>query len=243
MAGAPHSIGTEKESELHRALKFRYTGEGVTEHSLEGYICDGINEDGEIIEVQTGSFAPLKNKVGAFSALGKGKIRIIHPIVVVKFIELLDKAGKTLRTRKSPKRGTEWDLFDHLLYAPELPLVPNLVIELAMVDVLERRIDDGKGSWRRKGASISGRELAAWRSSLPLEKPADYLRFVPFGKGEEFTRGDLAKKTGISGVQAGKTLYVLTKMGLITRTGKKGRSFLYAIQGKPEKSKQKKGRH
>jgi hypothetical protein len=226
MAETPHSIGTEKESGLHRALKFRYAGEGGTERSLEGYICDGINEKGEIIEVQTGSFGPLREKIKVFSALGK--IRIIHPIAVVKFIELLDKTGKTLRKRKSPRRGTEWDLFNHLLYAPELPLVPGLVIELALVDVLERRMDDGKGSWRRKGARILGRELAAWHSALPLERPADYLRFVPFGKNEEFTRKDLAEKAGISHIQAGKTLYVLAKMRLINRTGKKGRSFLYS---------------
>jgi DNA-binding transcriptional ArsR family regulator len=234
MAETPYSIGTEKESGLHRALKFRYAGEGETERSLEGYICDGINEEGEIIEVQTGSFGPLKEKIKAFSA--RGKIRIIHPIAVVKFIELLDKTGKTIRKRKSPRQGTEWDLFDHLLYAPELPLVPGLIIELVLVDVLEQRIDDGKGSWRRKGARILGRELTAWRGALPLERPADYLRFVPFGKDEEFTRKDLAEKTGISPVQAGKTLYVLAKMGLITRTGKKGRSFLYSIRT------QKKGR-
>ncbi|MDR1419371.1 MAG: hypothetical protein LBI86_03270 [Treponema sp.] len=226
------SIGTEKESALHQALKFRYTGVGgTTEHSLEGYVCDGIRDDGEIIEVQTGSFGPLKKKIPVLSA--RGRVRVIHPVTVVKYIELLDEKGKPVYRRKSPRRGTEWDLFYHLLYAPELPLIPGLVIELALVDVLERRTNDGKGSWRRGGASISGRELAAWRGTIPLERPADYLRFVPFGGNDEFTVKDLAEKAGINIPLAQKTLYVLLKMNVVERTGKKGKAFLYrAARGK-----------
>jgi hypothetical protein len=220
------SIGTEKESALHRALKFRYTGAGgTTESSLEGYVCDGIRDNGEIIEVQTGSFGPLRKKIPVLST--RGKVRVVHPVAVVKYIELSDETGKPLRRRKSPRRGTEWDLFYHLLHAPELPLVPGLVIELAMVDVLEKRTGDGRGSWRRRGASITGRELAAWHETIPLEKPADYLRFVPFGGDDEFTVKDLAVKAGINVPLAQKTLYVLLKMGVVERTGKKGNAFLY----------------
>ncbi|MDR0601424.1 MAG: hypothetical protein LBG42_03515 [Treponema sp.] len=227
----PRSIGTERESALHRALKFHYTGAGgTTESSLGGYVCDGIRDDGEIIEVQTGSFGPLREKVSVFSA--RGRVRVIYPVTVVKYIELLDEAGNPLHRRKSPRRGTEWDLFYHLLYAPELPLIPGLVIELALVDVLEKRTNDGRGSWRRRGASITGRELAAWRGTVSLEKPADYLRFVPFGANDEFTVKDLAEKAGINTPLAQKTLYVLFKMGLVERTGKRGRGFLYRAADK-----------
>jgi hypothetical protein len=218
-------IGTQKESALHEALKFRYAGEtGKTEETLGTYVCDGVTGEGEIIEVQTGSFGPLRRKVRELAA--RGPVRIVHPVILTKHIETSDPEGKILRKRKSPRRGSEWDLFKHLLYAPELVLLPGLSIELALIDVLEKRILDGKGSWRRRGASITGRELADWHGSLCLRGLKDYYRFVPFGQ-REFTSRDLAEKAGIAPGLAQKTLYVLTKIGVVQRTGKKGNAYRY----------------
>jgi hypothetical protein len=221
-----YSIGTEKESGLHRALKFRYTGtKGKTESPLGAYVCDGINEAGEIIEVQTGSFGPLKTKIREFSSLGK--IRIIHPIIMTKYIETYDEKGVFLRRRKSPRKGSEWDLFKALLYAPELARQNGLTIELALVDVLEKRRDDGKGSWRRKGISITSKELGAWHGVIELRALRDYRRFIPFAENENFTTRDLAEKAHIPRHLATKTLWALTRLGLVRRTGKRGNSIVY----------------
>jgi hypothetical protein len=222
------SIGTEKESSLHRALKFRYTGTGgKTEAGVGAFVADGISEAGEIIEVQTGSFGPLKRKIPVLRAWGR--VRIVHPIIINKYIEVFDTQGNKRYRRKSPRKGSEWDLFSALLYAPDLPRTPELSIELALVDVLETRIQDGKGSWRRKGASIAGRELTACQGTVSLSSMTDYYRFIPFAKGEEFTSGDLQKAAHIQRPLAGKALYVLEKMGLVKRIGKKGNSWLYVI--------------
>jgi hypothetical protein len=227
-------IGTRKESNLHNALKFRYAGaDGETEKSMGDYVCDGLTPDGEIIEVQTGSFGPLKDKARELAAFGP--VRIIHPIIINKYIETLNLKGEVIRKRKSPRKGSEWDLFKNLLYAPELAAVPGLCIELALIDVLEQRIEDGKGSWRRKGASISGRELTGWHSSLTLSSVKDYYRFLPFASGEEFTTRGLAAKARINTALAGKALYVLTKIGVAERIGKKGNSFVYKINKKAKK--------
>jgi hypothetical protein len=188
-------------------------------------VADGLNGEGEIIEVQTGSFGPLKEKVPELAR--RGPVRIIHPIILHKYIEVFDEGGKKLYRRKSPRRGGVWDLFKALLYAPDLPLIPNVGIDLALVDVLERRADDGRGSWRRKGRSITGRELAAWHETITLNSPEDYRRFIPFTGNDPFTSTDLAKKARIRRPLAAKTLYVLRRMGLVERTGKKGNSWLY----------------
>ncbi|MDR2618182.1 MAG: hypothetical protein LBC62_04850 [Treponema sp.] len=219
-------IGTERESSLHRALKFRYSGDGGETEALTGdFICDARTSDGEFIEVQTGSFGPLKEKVKTLTRTGK--VRIIHPIIVRKEIELYDTEGKLLRRRTSPKKGCCWDLFRALLYAPDLPLFKNLTVELALVDVLEKRVADSKGSWRRKGVSINDRFLSAWHEGIILSKPKDYNRFIPFTKKERFTVRNLSEKTGIDTSLAGKCLYVLNKMGLVERVGKKGNSLIY----------------
>jgi hypothetical protein len=204
-----------------------------------GFVADGVSARGELIEVQIGSFGPLRRKAPELAA--HGRVRIVYPVIVAKFIEVFEPAksrsrgsssprtGKRLYRRKSPRRGNPWDLFDALLYAPELPLVPGVRIELALVDVIEKRLKDGKGSWRRKGVSIADRELAAWRETILLESPKDYLRFAPFAKNEQFTTAALAEQAGITATLARKTLYVLTKMGIVTRIGKKGNSLVYTI--------------
>jgi predicted transcriptional regulator len=222
-------IGTEKESSLHRALKFRYTGpDGRRETPVGNYVCDGATAEGEIIEVQTGSFGALREKVKILAETGK--VRIVHPVAVQKYIELYDSEGRLIRRRKSPEKNGAWRLFKALLYAPELPLLPNITIEIAMVDILELRKDDGKGSWRRKGVSITDKILAGWRESIVLSALDDYYRFVPFGKTEEFTVKDLAAKAGINTALARKCLYVLSKLELVTRTGKQGNAVVYKIR-------------
>jgi hypothetical protein len=219
-------IGTERESSLHRTLKIRYAGPaGKTEVAAAGYVCDGINDSGEFFEVQTGSFGPLKQKVRELAGLGR--IRIIHPIIVNKYIELFDEGGTLQSRRKSPRRGTEWDLFKALLYAPELPLVPGVSIELVLVDITERRIQDGRGSWRRKGTSITDKILETCHYSVLLAALGDYYRFLPFAEGEQFTARELGSRARIRTDIAQKTLYVFTKLKLVERVDKRGRAWVY----------------
>jgi hypothetical protein len=228
-------IGIEKESSLHRTLKFRYTGpEGQSETQVGSYVCDGTTGEGEIIEVQTGSFGPFREKVKNLAKTGR--VRIVHPVAVQKYIELYDSNDCLIHRRKSPGKNGPWHLFKALLYAPELPLLPNVTIEIALVDILERRKDDGKGSWRRRGVSIVDKTLAGWRESIVLSGLNDYYRFVPFDKAEEFTAKDLAAKAGINAALARKCLYVLSRLGLVKRTGKRGNAVVYKIHGPRRKN-------
>ena len=221
-------LKNRKESSLHRALKFQYSGEGGDTEAITGtYVCDGRTRKGELIEVQTNSFGPLKEKVKALCK--KNKVRIIHPIIIKKTLELYDVDGRLIRKRKSPAKGCTHDLFKALIYAPELPLSKNLTIELALIDVIEKRIDDGSGSWRRKGVRIADKVLSAWHGSVILKKVKDYIKFAPFKKNECFTVKNLAEKARINADLSLKTIYTLTKMGILERVGKQGRAYVYKI--------------
>jgi len=225
-ANVKKNFAVSNESSLHRTLKYSYAGPGgKTEEEVGIFVADGIRRDGEYIEVQIGSFAPLKKKIKEFASLGR--VRIIHPVAVTKRIEVYDTRGKLLYRRKSPVHGSIWNLFDTLIYAPELPLIPGTAIEIVMADITEKRVRDGKGSWRRKGISIKDRELAAWHESVLFKKPSDYRRFVPFKKSEKFTGSQLAERAGIDKWTARKALYVLTKLKVVKRIDKKGNSLVY----------------
>ncbi|GBU29139.1 hypothetical protein R84B8_02703 [Treponema sp. R8-4-B8] len=220
------TIGTNNESSLHRALKFQYAGPGgKTEAEVGVFVADGIRKDGEYIEVQTGSFAPLIKKVKEFTSTGK--VRIIHPVAVTKTIEVHAKNGKLLYRRKSPLHGTVWNIFNALLHAPTLPLIRGVKIEIALVDITEKRVKDGKGAWRRKGISIKDKKLSAFHESIILSKQKDYLRFIPFKKNEKFTVSSHAEKAGIKRWISQRAVYVLMKMNVIKRVGKEGNAWVY----------------
>jgi hypothetical protein len=222
-------IGTEREGSLHRDLKIRYAGPGgAVEVSRGGYVCDAVSAEGEAVEVQTGSFGPLKEKVKALLRLGP--VRIIHPVIIRKYIELYDTEGNLVRPRRrSPRKGSPWDLFKALLYAPALPVLKGLSIELVLVEVLERRIRDGHGSWRRGGDSITDRILIQYHETLALGSVRDFRRLLPFKPGEQFTVKKLAEAEGITTALAGKALYVLANIKAVERTEKKGNAWIYQI--------------
>ncbi len=227
MPGAGNGIGTERESALHAALKARYAGPGGrTEVETGAFVCDALTAGGEYVEVQTGSLGPLRDKA-AFLA-GSAPLRIVHPIIARRCIETYGPDGELLRRRTSPRKGSPWDLFAALIHAPLLPATRNLTVELAVVEVLEKRMLDGKGSWRRRGARIIGKELTACRETIVLKGPEDYRRFIPYAEGEAFTVKDLAERDdGPAEALARKALYVLHKLGLVDRVGKRGNAWLY----------------
>jgi hypothetical protein len=222
----PNGIGTRRESSLHEALKIRYTGRGGrTEVVRKGFVCDGIDASGTIIEVQSANFAAIYKKAENLSR--DARLVIVYPVIIMSFIELYDIEGKLLRRRRSPKKGSAWDIFNELVYAPFLPALKNLSIELALVDALERRVQDGRGSWRRKGISIADRSLLAFHETLSLEGISSYRRFIPAGLKGNFTVKKLAETAKIGETTARKAAYVLAKLELIEKTGKEGRAWVY----------------
>jgi hypothetical protein len=223
MASKNCKIGMENESSLHRSLKFHYAAPGKTEASRAGFICDAIGIEGEAIEVQTGSFGALKKKLPAL--LKEGKVRVIYPVIVNKTIELYDTEGNLVSRKKSPQKGRAWDIFNELIYAPALVRMRGLTIEIALVNATERRRNDGKGSYHRKGISIEDRILENMIESIILKKKADWRRFLFFL--EEFTKKTFAAAAKIRLPLAQKAVYVLEKAGLVKKSAKQGRSWIY----------------
>jgi hypothetical protein len=223
------AIGTERESSLHRALKTEYAGQdGALEVPYGDFVCDAVSGEGAVIEVQTGSFKPLVKKLECLCR--ERDVRVVYPVIVAKHIEVYEADGALRYRRKSPRKGSEWDVFRALIYAIELTGFPRLTINLALVDVVERRLDDGKGARRRKGVSIKDRILQAHCGNVVLSQKKDYLRFAPFDRQDEWTARELAGKAKIHPSLARKAVYVLVKMGLVSQTGKKGRERVYKIK-------------
>lgn len=236
-----------RESTLHAQLKQLYAGSsGQLEVPVDSYICDCRTSYGEYIEIQIGNFGPLKYKLQSIAQ--NHKIKIVHPIICSRYIETYSTDRVLLRKRRSPRKGNYWDVFKALVYGPELVLHKNITLELLFLDILETRREDGNGSWRRNGISLKDKRLLTIHNALPLTYPDDYQSFIPFTMEETFTIRDFFTRCNNMESQnrfisensfpksvldspsypiVQKAVYVLHRIKLLERIGKKGNFYLY----------------
>lgn len=228
-------IGMLNETELHEQLKHLYAGaEGETEQVVEGFVVDVVR-DGELIEIQTRGFGKMRRKLVALSSTHR--VRIVHPIATETVITKLNAAGEILSSRRSPRRGRMEEFYREVVSIADLLPHENIAVEAVMVRVVETRIDDGKGSWRRRGVSIVARQLAAVDESQLFASAKDYLRVLPSSLGGEFTNADLVRESGLRYRYAQPITSALRKMGLVRLSGKRGREQLYEVVKPRRKAK------
>ena len=98
---AHHTIGTEKESSLHAALKSWYSEQGdLLESRIEGFIVDILRGD-LVIEIQTGDFGGLKKKLSVL--LKYYHVRVVYPVAITKWVSRCKSDDcDSLKRRKSP---------------------------------------------------------------------------------------------------------------------------------------------
>ena len=233
MASISHStlsnqIGTLKENSLHAELKswFKMSGDKI-ETPIDGYIIDIVR--GELlIEIQTQNFSAIRKKLE--NLLKRYKVRLIYPIVQKKWIIGLDQNGaQVTRRRLSPKHNSYVNIFEELVWIPHLILNSNLSIEALIVHVEETRLNDGKGSWRRKGWSIVDRKLVNIIDQKIFYESIDYLTLIPKDLRIPFTNFELSKALQKSIGLARKMTYCLRKINILKVIGKKGKAFLYDL--------------
>lgn len=221
-------IGTLRESSLHTALKNWYAQEGDSlETWVDGYVVDLVRGD-ELIEIQTGNFATIRNKVKAL--VEKYRLRLVYPVAVEKWIVRTNALGaKAHSRRKSPKQGRMEDLFKELVYFPALAKEAHFALEIILIQREDVWVDDGQGSWRRGRWSIGDRRLLGVLGRRLFCSPSDYVALLPQGLPARFTCQDLSQAAGISTNLASKMAYCLERMGAVKAIGKRGRARLYAI--------------
>jgi len=215
-----------RESSLHSAIKKWYFLEGdKLEVKVDDFVVDIVRGD-LLIEVQTGNFSTIKPKL--LRLLNEHRVRIVYPIPKEKWIVHKSMAtGQTLGRRRSPKKGRLYDLFSELIRIPTLFSKENFSIEVLMVEIEEIWCNDGKGSWRRKGASVQDRRLVRVFERQIFERKTDFLRLLPKDLPDPFSNRSLAKSLGIPINQSRRMTYSLRKMGTIADVGKNGPQILF----------------
>ena len=223
-----NQIGTLKEKSLHAELKdwLKMPGDKI-ESPVDGYIIDIVRGD-LLIEIQTQNFSAIRKKLETL--LKCHKVRLIYPIVQNKWIIGLDRNGdQIIRRRLSPKHNSYVNIFEELVRIPHIMLNFNFSIDAIIVHVEETRLNNGKGSWKRKGWSIVDRKLVSIVDQKLFHDPIDFLTLIPKTLKFPFTNYELSKALQRTIRLAGKITYCLRKISVLKVIGKKGKALLYDL--------------
>ena len=180
---------------LHSALKQWYSLPGdMFEVNIGGFVVDVV-QGSLLVEIQTKNFSAAKRKLQRL--VGDHKVRLVYPIAKQKWIVRVAQSGEPLGRRKSPKKGRLVDLFHELVRLPDLIEHRNFSLEVLMIEEEEVRCNDGRGSWRRRGASVKDRKLISVTERVLFKDEKDFLRFLPGELTDPFTNKDLSVRVAV----------------------------------------------
>ncbi len=221
-------IGTLSEKTVHAILKNYYEpDEDKQEIPIENHIAD-IYADGEIIEIQTRQFNKMRDKLTCFLPLYP--VTIVYPIPREKWIIWIDEeSGELSQKRKSPLKGNPYFVFPELYKIKSFLKDPNLHIRLVLMDMEEYKLLNGWGKDKKRGATRYDRIPTELVEEVEINCLMDYMQFVPYELEDEFTSREFAKAAHISVSLAQNVLNILYHVGTVTRVGKKGKQYLYAV--------------
>ena len=186
-------------------------------------MIDLVRADGELVEIQTGSFSPLRAKLDAL--LDRHRLRIVHPVAAQRRIVRIDEDGVIVSSRPSPKRPGAAAIFDGLVSFPTLLSHPHFA-----VDVLLCREDHVRAPAPHRGRRFmrdpGERVLQEVLDVAALRVPRDLLALLPPLDGD-FTTRELAAAAAIPLPLAQKAAACLRDLELIERVGVRERAPLY----------------
>lgn len=249
----PH-IGTLREKRLHAAVK-RYLcpdpacherpvgdlllDENGSPTKKRRMVADILTE-GQILEVQTGGFYPLREKVGWYLTHTPCAVTVVHPIPALRYLSWIDpESGSVLSRRRSPKRGQVKSVARELYWLSDFIGDPRFSLRLLLLELEEYRMADGWSRDGKRGSNRYERFPTALLGDVTLHTLADYAAYflpaaltAPDAEGNPpvFTAAAYAAATGIRGKATYSTVHLLERLGLIRETEEPvGRSRGYRV--------------
>ena len=226
-------LSTYREGSLHAALKAIYARPGDrVEESVDGYVVDVVRDD-ELVEVQTASFASAARKLRRLTL--DRRLVLVYPIATERWLVHVDADGVVGARRRSPRRGSAFDLFDELVAFPELVAESNFRIELVLVREEEVRGPVPAGARYRYPRTWwrLDRRLLEIVETIRVDTPADLIGLLPASLPESFTSADLAGGSAHSKRLATRAVYCLHRAGAARCTGRRGRFNTYETVPEP----------
>ncbi len=248
-ADGPH-IGTLSEKRLHAAVKYYICpDESCHEKLVESLggsdmkarrIVADILTDGQIVEVQTGGFYPLRDKIAWYFANTDHRVTVVHPVPAVKYLSWIDPQSGDIRSRnRVSKRGRVKDVSRELYWLSDFVGDPRFSIRLLLLEIEEYRMADGWGKDGKRGSNRYERFPTALLGDVTLATADDYATyFLPSdlsekdaeGKMPVFTAAEYGRAVSVRGRPVYGVLHLLEKLGIVRVTDEmRGRSKTYIV--------------
>ncbi len=241
------SIGTMGEKRLHKTLKYYFCGDD-TKHEIRvtakgcdapdgepksgasgkgGYIADVL--DGEdIVEIQTGSFYPLKPKIKFYLENTDHKITVVHPIAALKHVIWIDpQCGEISKRNRSPKKGRLSDILPELYWLSEYLENERLSFKIMILEIDEYRILNGWSKDKKKGADKYDKIPVKLCDIVEIDRANLKEALVPQGLPENFVSADFSKITGLKGRKLSASIKLLSVLGLIEKGERGAKGYVY----------------
>jgi hypothetical protein len=217
-------VGELREGPLHAALKRWLARPGDRlEVPVDGFVIDLVRASGELVEVQTGGWSPLRSKLDAL--LDRFAMRIVYPVPSERRIVRVDSCGEVVSTRPSPLRPGFAAVFDGLVSFPTLLSHPHFSVE-----VLLCREDHVRAAAPRRGRRFTRdpgeRRLVEVLDRVELLSPDDLRALLP-PLPAAFTTRELAALMGVQLPLAQRAAACLRAVGVVEACGVSGRAPLY----------------
>lgn len=233
------------ESSLHNTLKIYYASQtnGKTEVEMHGHIYDVFTEDGQVIEIQTKNLSKLSKKIK--DTLEKGlKVTLVYPVPATTKIILTDEQGKFISSRKSPNKGSVYDIFKETTGLYNILLHKNFTLEVVFITMIEHRVRteepvQAKNNRRRfrKNWIKLNKKLEEIIEIKRFKTKKDYLSLLPPALPHQFCAKDIKERLKSEKLAPAKIynnsnliLWVLNKMELLEYTETRNRSKYYKVK-------------
>ena len=231
----PHErreIGTLREKTLHRVLKDYFTEPDLQRETPVGTYVADIAGEGRIIEIQTSSLFPMKEKLEAFLPLAE--VTIVYPVAERKWISWIHPTtGHISEKKRSPVTGRPTDVLAELVYIRRFLRHPHLAIRTVQLEIEEYRLLSPSGGRPRRYDPVRYERIPVdLFSAYDFSSPADYAAWLPFPPGAEVTTAEVISALRFRGGSMGRSaaLGVLCDMGVLEKLPRTGRSNRYRVR-------------
>ena len=232
-------IGTLSEKQMHAAIKL-FICPNPSKHEIKiqdselyiqkddekkrKFVAD-VLDGSTIYEIQTGSFAPLKEKIKWVLDNTTYNLVLIHPMPECLYVSYIEEDGKITPRRKSNRSKKLKHIVGELYHIKEFINNPRFTLIALMIeaDQYRRKVTSRKRVKTRKYETIPSSLIRAHIFS----SPDDYKVFLPDSLEGEFTVKQFSKASGILGIDAYSAVKLLCELGHICECGSIGRAKAY----------------
>lgn len=147
--------------------------------------------------------------------LDRHRMLLVHPIAVNTYLE---RPGK--RPRKSPRRGSVYDIFEELVSIPTLLDHPNLILDVVLVSITKVQEYDAGARRGRGGYRTIDRCLREVHEVHRFSDVRDLAGLLPEELPEPFTTADIATGAGIARDVAQRMAFCFRALEVIESVGR-----------------------